>query len=134
MQEASVRVARSVAAAVSALALLAAPSTRSEPARLDKAVSLLQQQSQTGKGEFVAFINAAGGAYSWVNAELETREQGHRLFCPPPGTLLTSREYAQIAVAEYKKGKHEYAQRTEYPLEVLSLALLRGLQDTFPCK
>ncbi|HXM81761.1 MAG TPA: hypothetical protein VN929_07515 [Burkholderiales bacterium] len=126
---------RIVATAVLVLVLLpSAPAARSEQARLDKAVDLLQQQSQTGKGEFIAFINAAGGAYSWVNTELETKEKGHRLFCPPPGTLLTSRDYAQIAVIEYKKGKNEYAQRTEYPLEVLSLALLRGLQDTFPCK
>ncbi len=126
---------RIVATAVLVLVLLpSAPAARSEQARLDKAVDLLQQQSQTGRGEFIAFINAAGSAYSWVNAELEIKDAAQRLFCPPPGKSLTSREYAQIAVAEYKKAKREYAQRTEYPLDVLSLALLRGLQDTFPCK
>ncbi len=126
---------RIVATAVLVLVLLpSASAARSEQARLDKAVDLLQQQSQTGKGEFISFINAAGSAYSWVNAELETKDAGHRLFCPPPGKSLTSRDYAQIAVAEYRKAKHDYAQRTEYPLDVLSLALLRGLQDTFPCK
>ena len=126
---------RIVAAAVLVLMLLpSAPAARSEQARLDKAVDLLQQQSQTGKGEFIAFINAAGSAYNWVNAELETKDAGHRLFCPPPGKSLTSRDYAHIAVDEYRKAKHDYAQRTEYPLDVLSLALLRGLQDTFPCK
>jgi hypothetical protein len=126
---------RLVAAAVLVLVLLpSAPAARSEQARLDKAVDLLQQQSQTGRGEFIAFINAAGSAYSWANAELETKEAGQRLFCPPLGKSLTSRDYARIAVTEYKKAKHDYARRTEYPLDVLSLALLRGLQDTFPCK
>jgi len=86
------------------------------------------------KGEFIAFINAAGSAYSWVNAELGIKDAGQRLFCPPPGKSLTSRDYAHIAVAEYRKSKQAYAQRIEYPLDVLSLALLRGLQDTFPCK
>ena len=126
---------RIVATAVLVLVLLpSASAARSEQARLDKAVDLLQQQSQTGRGEFIAFINAAGSAYNWVNAELETKDAGLRLFCPPPGKSLTSRDYAQIAVGEYRKAKHDYAQRTEYPLDVLSLALLRGLQDTFPCK
>jgi len=126
---------RMVATAVLVLVLLpSAPAARSEQARLEKAVDLLQQQSQTGKGEFIAFINAAGSAYSWVNAELGIKDAGQRLFCPPPGKSLTSRDYAHIAVAEYRKSKQAYAQRIEYPLDVLSLALLRGLQDTFPCK
>ena len=52
-----------VATAVLVLVLLpSVPAARSEQARLDKAVDLLQQQSQTGKGEFIAFINAAGSA------------------------------------------------------------------------
>src|SRR2546430_10146506 len=48
LKEASVRM---VATAVLVLVLLpSAPAARSEQARLDKAVDLLQQQSQTGKG------------------------------------------------------------------------------------
>ena len=35
---------------------------------------------------------------------------------------------------EYRRAKDEYTKLPQYPLDVLSLALLRGLETRYPCE
>ena len=100
---------------------------------LEKAAVLLEHQSRTGKGEFINFLTGAATAYRWVgtNPDVGGPEPA---YCPAPNLTLDGRSYAKIALEEYKRAKGEYSNLAEYPLSVLTLALLRGLRAKFPCK
>lgn len=100
---------------------------------LERAVVLLEQQSRTGKGEFINFLTGAATAYRWIGAKVDLGG-AEPTYCPAPGLALDGRGYAKIALEEYKRAKSDYASLPEYPLNVLTLALLRGLRDKFPCK
>jgi hypothetical protein len=100
---------------------------------LEKAVILLEQQSRTGKGEFINFLTGAASAYRWVGTNLDVAG-AERAYCPAPDLMLDGRSYAKIALEEYKRAQSEYSKLAEYPLNVLTLALLRGLRAKFPCK
>lgn len=99
---------------------------------LEKAAVLLERQSRIGKGEFIQFLTGAAIAYRWVG----TNELGgaQPTYCPAAGLMLDGRSYAKIALEEYGRAKSEYASLHEYPLDVLTLALLKGLRGKFPCK
>jgi hypothetical protein len=96
--------------------------------RLDRAVQVLEQQSRSGRGEFINFLIGAASAYRWA----ETGGAG-ATYCPPPEMKLDGRVYAKMTLEEYKRGKGEYAKIGGYPLDVLTLALLRSLRARFPC-
>jgi hypothetical protein len=113
--------------------LLQANSVWAQPGNLEKAVHLLEQQSRTGKGEFVTYLTGAAAAYRWANTTSSV-DGRRRIYCPPPDLALDGRSYGRIAIDEYKRAKSEYAKLPQYPLDVLSLALLRGLGQRFPCK
>jgi hypothetical protein len=120
-----------------ALAALAVPCLALAPAagaqgKLDKAVQILEQQARAGRGEFVTFLMGAASAYRWDSAAPEGAA-AERLFCPPPWHSVDGKSYAKIALEEYRRSKGEYAALTEYPLDVLSLALQRGLRARYPC-
>ena len=83
--------------------------------------------ARRGKGEFITYLVGAAAAYRWAS-DRETR-----LFCPTTDAKLDGRTWAQIALAEYKRNKDEYASLKEYPLSVFALALLHGLQSKYPC-
>jgi hypothetical protein len=100
---------------------------------LEKAINLLQQQSRTGKGEFINFLTGAASAYRWVSTNAESNGPP-QTYCPPLDLMLDGRTYAKIALEEYKRGENEYARLRAYPVDVLTLALWRGLRDKFPCK
>jgi hypothetical protein len=95
---------------------------------LDRAVQVLEQQSRSGKGEFINFLVGAASAYRWA----ESGGAG-ATYCPPADLKLDGRGYAKMTLEEYKRGKSEYAKIGGYPLDVLTLALLRGLRARFPC-
>jgi hypothetical protein len=116
-----------VAAALALLAL----SASADQGNLEKAVRILEQQSRAGKGEFVTFLTGAATAYRWVS--VSERRHTDMLYCPPPNIRLDGKAYAKIALDEYRREKSEYSGVTDYPLNVLTLALLRGLQDKYPC-
>jgi hypothetical protein len=99
---------------------------------LERAVALLEQQSRTGKGEFVNFLTGAATAYRWIGTNLDLGG-AQPTYCPAPNVMLDGRSYAKIALEEYKRAKSEYISLPEYPLNVLTLALLRGLRGKFPC-
>jgi hypothetical protein len=113
--------------------LLHANSGWAQPGNLEKAVHMLEQQSRTGKGEFVTYLTGAAAAYRWANTTA-TSDGMPGMYCPPSDLALDGRGYARIAVDEYKRARSEYAKLPQYPLDVLSLALLRGLGQRFPCK
>jgi hypothetical protein len=113
--------------------LLNANASWAQPGNLEKAVHMLEQQSRTGKGEFVTYLTGAAAAYRWANSTA-TSDGMRGMYCPPVDLALDGRGYARIAVDEYKRAKSEYAKLPQYPLDVLSLALLRGLGQRFPCK
>lgn len=108
------------------------PAALAQQGRLDKAVQILEQQARAGKGEFVTFLMGAASAYRWDSAAGDAPGV-ERLFCPPPWHSLDGKSYAKIALDEYRRSRREYAALTEYPLDVLSLALQRGLRERFPC-
>ena len=108
------------------------PDARAQQSRLEKAVQLLEQQARAGKGEFVTFLMGAASAYRWDSSASEAPGV-ERLFCPPPWHSVDGKSYAKIALEEYRRSKREYAALTEYPLDVLSLALQRGLRERYPC-
>jgi len=89
---------------------------------LEKAVNILDQQSRSGRGEFITYLNGAAAAYRWAES-----------YCLPSGTVLDGRSYGKIALEEYRRDKSQYAKLPQYPLDVLSLALLRGLEARYPC-
>jgi hypothetical protein len=99
---------------------------------LERAVALLEQQSRTGKGEFINFLIGAATAYRWIGTNLDLGG-AEPTYCPAPNVVLDGRSYAKIALEEYKRAKSEYISLPEYPLNVLTLALLRGLRGKFPC-
>jgi hypothetical protein len=117
-----------------ALALLCLALTQAAAAqgKLDKAVQILEQQARAGRGEFVTFLMGAASAYRWDSAAPEA-PSAERLFCPPPWHSVDGKSYAKIALEEYRRSKSEYAGLSEYPLDVLSLALQRGLRARYPC-
>jgi hypothetical protein len=115
-----------------ALLCLALPQAAAAQGKLDKAVHILEQQARAGRGEFVTFLMGAASAYRWDSAAPEG-PGAERLFCPPPWHSVDGKSYAKIALEEYKRSKSEYAGLTEYPLDVLSLALQRGLRARYPC-
>ena len=124
------------ALAIASLALacsLLAQKAWTQQKNLEKAAGILEQQSRTGKGEFINFLTGAATAYRWVgtNPDLGGPEPA---YCPAPGLVLDGRSYAKIALEEYKRAKSEYSKVAEYPLNVLTLALLRGLRAKYPCK
>jgi hypothetical protein len=122
-------VARALAGAAIGLMCVLIPGHAWAQTNLEKAAHLLEQQSRNGKGEFITFLTGAASAYRWASADGDAG-----MYCPPPNLMLDGRSYAKIALEEYKRAKPEYTKLRDYPLEVLTLALLRGLRDKFPCK
>jgi hypothetical protein len=117
-----------------ALALLFASPVRASPpgGKLDKAAAILEQQSRAGRGEFITYLAGAAAAYRWSSTG-NTAAPAGSAYCPPPDEKLDGRGYAHIALDEYRKAKPQYASLPDYPLSVLALALLHGLQEKFPC-
>jgi hypothetical protein len=127
-------VPRLTQAALGAIMLLCvlAPQAGWTQTRLDKAAQMLEQQARAGRGEFVTFLMGAASAYRWESSAA----QGAGLeqpFCPPPWHSMDGKSYARIALEEYRRAKTEYAALSEYPLDVLALALQRGLRSRYPC-
>ena len=112
--------------------MLLIASAASASGNLDKAAQMLDQQSRAGKGEFVTYLTGAAAAYRWAGG---TKEVGgaSSIYCPPSEAKLDGRGYAKIALQEYQRRKLEYAAVQDFPLNVLALALMRGLQERFPC-
>jgi hypothetical protein len=107
-------------------AVLLSTTVCAQSSRLDQAAQLLEQQSRRGKGEFITYLTGAASAYRWSEAA-----QGS--YCPPANAELDGRGYAKLALQEYRRSRSEYVGLSGYPLEVLSLALLRGLRQQYPC-
>lgn len=103
--------------------LVGAAPASAQSGTLEKAARILEQQAKRGRGEFITFLMGAASAYRWDGTGV----------CPPPRATLEGRTYAQIALEEYRRDKSEYASLKEYPLDVLALALQRGLRARYPC-
>jgi hypothetical protein len=126
------RLAQAALGAFMLLCLLGPQSVWSQQTRLDKAAQLLEQQARAGRGEFVTFLMGAASAYRWESSAAQDAGV-ERLFCPPPWHSMDGKSYAKIALEEYRRAKSEYAALGEYPLDVLALALQRGLRSRYPC-
>ena len=118
--------------AVAASMLLVA-NAASASGNLEKAAQMLDQQSRAGKGEFVTYLTGAAAAYRWAGGTQEIGGAGS-IYCPPSEAKLDGRGYAKIALQEYQRRKGDYAAVQDFPLNVLALALMRGLQEKFPCR
>jgi len=118
---------------IAGFALLVANAVWAQPSNLEKAAQILDQQSRAGRGEFITYLTGAAAAYRWASVKGDLAGPGS-IYCPPPEAKLDGRGYAKIALQEYQRSKGEYAGVHDFPLNVLALALLRGLQDRFPCR
>ena|SRR5438067_6431780 len=118
--------------AVAGFGLLVATAVWAQPSNLEKAAQMLDQQSRAGKGEFITYLTGAAAAYRWAGVKSDLAGPAS-IYCPPPDTKLDGRGYAKIALQEYQRRKGEYAGVHDFPLNVLALALLRGLQERYPC-
>ena len=114
---------KQVIGSVLAITLFAANAAWADGGNLEKAARILDQQSRAGKGEFITYLTGAAAAYRWAGTN-----------CPPLDAQLDGRGYAKIALNEYQQKKGEYAGLKDFPLNVLALALMRGLQEKFPCR
>jgi len=119
--------------AITGFALLVANAVWAQASNLEKAAHMLDQQSRAGKGEFLTYLTGAAAAYRWVGVRSDI-EGSASIYCPPQEAKLDGRGYAKIALEEYQRRKSEYAGLKDFPLNVLALALLRGLQERFPCR
>jgi len=113
--------------------LLVSNAVWAQGSHLEKAAHMLDQQSRAGKGEFLTYLTGAAAAYRWVGVKSDIQGSAS-MYCPPEDAKLDGRGYARIALEEYQSRKPEYAGLHDFPLNVLALALLRGLQEKFPCR
>ena len=118
--------------AVAGFGLFVANAVWAQPSNLEKAAHMLDQQSRAGKGEFLTYLTGAAAAYRWIGVKSDIEGSGS-VYCPPQEMKLDGRGYAKIALEEYQRRKGDYAGLHEFPLNVLALALLRGLQERYPC-
>jgi hypothetical protein len=119
--------------AIAGFTLFVADAVWAQTSNLEKAAHMLDQQSRAGKGEFVTYLTGAAAAYRWIGVKSDI-EGSASIYCPPHDVKLDGRSYAKIALEEYQRRKGEYAGLQDFPLNVLALALLRGLQERYPCR
>ena len=119
--------------AIAGFGWLIANSALANGNNLEKAAQMLDQQSRAGKGEFITYLTGAAAAYRWAGGSKDVAGTAS-IYCPPAEAKLDGRGYAKIALQEYQRKKGEYAGVQEFPLNVLALALMRGLQEKFPCR
>jgi hypothetical protein len=112
--------------------MLLVANAASASGNLEKAAQMLDQQSRAGKGEFITYLTGAAAAYRWAGGGKDIGE-ARSIYCAPADAKLDGRGYAKIALQEYQRKKGEYASVQDFPLNVLALALMRGLQEKFPC-
>lgn len=132
-----------VAIAISGSAMFAiAQSSRAQllPKDYDKADRKLELligilENKTSREVLSMYVVGALEAMEWVNGEADM-SRTPRIFCPPSRLVLNADNAADIIVREYTKNKRVYEdqrfQRTGRA--AVSLVLLMGLKDTFPCK
>lgn len=99
------------------------------------AVEELKAQRNAGSGIWITILSGAGTAYGMANAQL--KYQGLTpLFCQPAQFILNPLNFADIVLGEFREEPKVYnlSQYQQYPMDVLTLALLRGLRKSFPCK
>jgi hypothetical protein len=118
--------------AIAAFALFLANAAWAQ-GNLEKAAQMLDQQSRAGKGEFLTYLTGAAAAYRWIGVKSDIAGSASA-YCPPQDMKLDGRGYAKIALTEYQQRRSEYAGLHDFPLNVLALALLRGLQEKYPCR
>lgn len=99
---------------------------------LQKAANILAQQERAGRGEFITYLEGAAAAYRWAGSSSNGGDRTP-LYCPPDDNPLAGKAYAKIALDEYNRAKDDYHAIDGYPLTVLSLALMHGLQQKYPC-
>jgi hypothetical protein len=80
---------------------------------------------------FRMYILGVGNGYTWANIDLEKKKE-NPLFCPPKKLALTVDNLIHtidMMIKDTKYGK--LISKTDTPIELI---LLKGLQETFPCK
>ena len=109
-----------------AMPVLMLASVLFSPGTLDEWEKFKQSEPQSAE----MYLFGVGEGYSWANATLES--QGQRaLFCEPAKLRLLSTNYFEIAAEEISRRQKNHQLPASYTVE---LALLHGLQRTFPCE
>jgi hypothetical protein len=97
--------------------------------RVDQTFATLKAQRAKGNGELIKYVNRAGEGLVWANAAL-ARSGGAPLFCAPEDV-----HYADVALRQYQRHPSRYTKAFRgYAGEAVVVALMDGLQRTYPCK
>ncbi len=98
----------------------------------NSAATLKMYQSVKDTQDFKIYINGVGDGLSLANAELMTTSKSP-LYCQPSTLALRAENYLQI-LRDYIAKNWEKAEKScgaDCPITIL---LLMGLKETFPCK
>lgn len=131
----------SVAIAIAGSAMFAfAQSSRAQPLPKDyenRKLEILIGVLDNKQSREVLRMYVAGAleGIEWVNSDL-AKSQLPKIFCAPPRLVLNADNAADIIVREYAKNKDVYGSQDfqQVGRAAVSLVLLMGLKDTFPCK
>jgi len=120
--------------AVVLAAFLFNTASASADSQVEKAFETLKAQRDRGGGYYLDMLEGAAIALDWANSQLTSKGQS-ALYCTPNELTLNARNYANIALNEFKRHWERYEQPLleAFPKDVVVDALAYGLARTFPC-
>ena len=96
---------------------------------VENAFVTLKAQRAKGDGELLRFVNRAGVGLMQANSTYEKAGRAP-LFCAP-----TDVRFADVALKQYQQSPSRYRTTFRgYSGEAVVVALMDGLQRTYPCK
>jgi hypothetical protein len=111
------------------LVLVAASSGTSAAFAAEETFAMLKAQRAKGGGELLRYVERAGDGLASANITLQ-RSGREPLFCAPEDV-----RYADVALKQYQRRPARYTTNFRgYGGEAVVVALMDGLQRTYPCK
>jgi hypothetical protein len=124
-----------------AFGLLCNVSAKAQPAEqfsfYDGTLEQLNREIKTNRPDvLLPMIAGAASAYTMANAELKNRKLP-MLFCQPGNLNLMATNFGRFVVDELERNKSFYGgpsfRNASTVSTLMAVALLKGLQFTFPC-
>jgi hypothetical protein len=103
-----------------------------ESVRVNSMMVRLQQELDAGKGPLLDQVRIMGLSLMAANIHLLARNQP-RLYCAPGRLRIYPKDYAEMALNQYKLNKSFYDNFVRYELGDVVHALIVGLERTYPC-
>jgi hypothetical protein len=79
----------------------------------------------------MTYITGLGDGISWANGFSKKQQP---VYCPPSHLAMNVENHAQIILREYDANSDAYQKIGGNSFNILGLILIRGLENTFPCK